>query len=157
MIASRASLLNQSLRRGLALLLSVLTATQLQAAELRLEGKLIWGTNDEKSPDAKHKPVDEVTAAKLRKVFKWKNYFEVNRKTAVIPSRGTGQLVMSQQCVVEITELAGPRVEVKLIGKGKPVNRTTTQGLSKGESFVLAGDDKNDCAWFVIITELEEK
>jgi hypothetical protein len=34
------------------------------AADLNLEAKLIWATDDEKSPDANHKPVDQATAEK---------------------------------------------------------------------------------------------
>ena len=126
------------------------------AAELKLEAKLIWGTNDESSPNPDHKPVDAPTAEKLRKVFKWKNYFVVNRVIQTVPSRGSSRFDLSKECAVEIKELEGPRVEVKLIGKGKEVHRTT-KSLSKGESFTYAGDDKNESAWFVIISDLDEK
>ena len=126
------------------------------AAELKLEAKLIWATNDNTSPDPNHKPVDPATAEKLRKVFKWKNYFVVNRLVKVVPSRGSNRFELSKQCTVEIRELEGPRVEVKLIGEGKEVHKTT-KSLSKGEWFTYAGDDKNESAWFVIITELDEK
>ena len=126
------------------------------AAELKLEAKLIWGTNDETSPNPDHKPVDAQTAEKLRKVFKWKNYFVVNRVVKVVPSRGSNRFDLSKECSVEIKELEGPRVEVKLIGKGKEVHRTT-KSLTKGESFTYAGDDKNESAWFVIISDLDEK
>ena len=58
---------------------------------------------------------------------------------------------------VEITELEGPKVEVKLIGKGQPVHRAIKE-IHKGEWFVYTGDDdKHECSWFVIITELDEK
>jgi len=126
------------------------------AAELKLEAKLIWATNDNTSPEPNHKPVDPATAEKLRKVFKWKNYFVVNRLVKVVPSRGSNRFELSKQCTVEIRELEGPRVEVKLIGEGKEVHKTT-KSLSKGEWFTYAGDDKNESAWFVIITELDEK
>jgi hypothetical protein len=126
------------------------------AAELKVEAKLIWATNDDKSPDPKHTPVDPAMAEKLRKVFKWKNYFVVNRMAKVIPSRGSNRFELSKKCTIDITELEGPRVEVKLIGEGKPVHKIVKQ-LSKGESFIYSGDDKNESAWFVIITDLEEK
>ena len=127
-----------------------------QASELKLEAKLIWGTNDEKSPKKEHIRLDEVTAAKLRKVFKWKNYFVVNKKTGVVPNRSSNQFKLSDDCTVEITELEGPRVEVKLIGKGVPVHKAVKE-LKKGDWFVYSGDDKNESAWFIIITDLDEK
>jgi len=135
------------------LLMALALATgELRAEDINIEAQLIWGTNADKSPDAAHKPVDKVTAEKLRNVFKWKNYFLVNKQNVVIPSRATKQITLSKQCSVEITELPGPKVEVKLIGDHKPVNKTV-KGLSKGERIVIAGDDKNETAWFVIITQ----
>jgi hypothetical protein len=128
----------------------------VSAADLKLEAKLIWATDDEKSPDPSHTPVDPATAEKLRKVFKWKNYFIVNKVVKVVPSRGSNRFELSKDCTVEIKELEGPRVEVTLIGKGKQVNKTT-KTLTKGEWFTYAGDDKNQSAWFVIVAELDEK
>jgi hypothetical protein len=143
-------------RSFLILLLLVASISPAWAANIKLEAKLIWGTNDEKSPNPDHKPVDPATAEKLRKTFKWRNYFVVNRLVKPVPSRGTNTFALSKRCIVEIKELEGPRVEVKLIGEGKQVHKTT-KTLSKGEWFVYSGDDKNESAWFVIITELDEK
>lgn len=126
------------------------------AANLKLEAKLIWGTDDAKSPKPEHKEVDAATKEKLRKVFKWKNYFVVNRVTKPVPSRGSNRFELSKECTIEIKELEGPRVEVKLIGKGKEVHKTTLN-IEKGQSVVYSGDDTNQSAWFVIITELEDK
>ena len=88
---------------------------ELRAEDLNIEAQLIWGTNADKSPDASHKPVDKATAEKFKNVFKWKNYFLVNKVNVVVPSRSTKQIQLSKHCAVEITEMAGPKVEVKLI------------------------------------------
>ena len=140
----------------LALLLLATSTTEIFAANLKLEAKLIWGTDDDKSPNPEHKEVDLATRDKLRKVFKWKNYFVVNRVMKEVPSRGSNKFELSKECTIEIKELEGPRVEVKLVGKGKEVHKTTLT-ISKGEPVVYAGDDKNQSAWFVIITELSDK
>ncbi len=137
-------------------LVFALGAMSAWAANVKIEAKLIWATDDAKSPDAKHVPVDSATAERLRKAFKWKNYFVVNTVVKDIPSRGTVPFELSKKCTVEIKELEGPRVEVVLIGEGKPVHRAT-KSLNKGESFVYSGDDKNQNAWFVLITELDQK
>ena len=64
---------------------------------------------------------------------------------------------MSSSCTIEIQELEGPKVEVKFIGKGQPVHKAIKE-IRKGEWFVYTGDDdKHECSWFVIITELDEK
>ena len=139
--------------RCLLLFLVLSFAAPAWAEELKVEARLIWGTNDDKSPDPSHKPVDKDLSTRLRNVFKWKNYFEVNRVNSTIPSRGTKKLEMSKACTVEITELAGPKVEVKLMGKGKMVNRTV-EALSRGNCFTIGGPDKNETAWFVVVTQL---
>ena len=136
--------------------LAILFAFSANAEQIKVEGRLIWGTNDEKFNDPKFKPVDAATNEKFRKIFQWKRYFEVNRKTTVVPSRGAGKLEMSKKCVIEISELEGPKVEVTLIGEGNPVNKTV-KPLSRGESFTLAGDCKDGSAWFVMISQLDEK
>jgi len=147
---------SRSFRALLLVALLASAAIGAGASELKLEAKLIWGTNDEKSPRKEHVPVDDATAARLRKVFKWKNYFICNTKTRVIPSRGSNQFKLSDDCTVEITELEGPRVELKVIGKGVPVHKSIKE-LRKGDWFVYCGDDKNESAWFVIIKDLDEK
>src|SRR3954469_10503123 len=112
-------ILRRSFRLGVLrwclLLLFGLAAVELRAEDLNVEAQLIWGTNADKSPNPSHKPVDQATAEKLRKVFKWKNYFLVHKENSVVPSRTTKQVKLSKKCAVEITELAGPKVEVKLI------------------------------------------
>lgn len=144
------------IRVSAALLLLAGSTVQTFAANLKLEAKLIWGTDDAKSPNPEHKEVDPATKEKLRKVFKWKNYYVVNRITKPVPSRGSNKFELSKECTIEIKELEGPRVEVKLIGKGKEVHKTTLN-IEKGQSVVYSGDDTNQSAWFVIITELAEK
>ena len=154
---SRRLFSRRAARCFLALLLLAGTTVETLAANLKLEAKLIWGTDDDnKSPDPDHKEVDPATREKLGKVFKWKNYFVVNRVVKEVPSRSSNQFKLSPDCTIEIKELEGPKVEVKLIGKGKEVHKTTLT-ISKGQSVVYSGDDKNQSAWFVIITELDEK
>jgi hypothetical protein len=153
---SRCLFSRRAARSFLALFLLVGSTFDTSAANLKLEAKLIWGTDDDKSPNPDHKAVDPVTREKLCKVFKWKNYFVVNRVVKEVPSRSSNQFKLSPDCTIEIKELEGPKVEVKLIGKGKEVHKTTLT-ISKGQSVVYSGDDKNQSAWFVIITELDEK
>lgn len=139
--------------KTLIILLLVFAFTTAQAAEIKIEVRLIWGSNEAKSPNPNHKPVDAETAKRLGKVFKWKHYFEVKKLNETVPNRGTKRIKVSDKCAIEITEMEGNLVEVKLFGEGKLIN-TSKKGLSKGESFVLAGDDKNETAWFIMITQL---
>jgi hypothetical protein len=139
----------------LALLLLFGVNAPVAAADLKVEAKLIWGTNDEHYANPKkYTHVDEPTAEKLRKYFKWKHYFVVHQQTTNVLSRQTKRLKMSEPCSIDITELPGDRVEVTLFGQGKAVNKSV-QPLKKGELLVIGGGDKDDSAWFVIVTQLE--
>lgn len=134
----------------------LLIAGFAQAGEIKVESTLIWGTNDEKSPNPQHRPVHPELSQKLARMFKWKNYFQEKRVVQVIPAKAAKRFRMSPKCEIEITELEGPKLEVKLYGEGKWVN-TTTKPLKKGEFLTIGGDDKGGNSWFVIITLLEEK
>ncbi|MEO6183204.1 MAG: hypothetical protein ABIP71_08940 [Verrucomicrobiota bacterium] len=127
-------------------------ATIATAAETKLEVQLVWGTNDETSPDAKHKPLEEALAKKLG-MFKWKKYFVVNRQ--LIPVSSTAKKVqLSEKCEIEIKNIEGSRYEINVFGKGKHVLKKTGK-ITNGPPFVIAGDDKNDCAWFILIREIQ--
>ena len=137
-------------------LLFVANPSEASAADLKVEAKLVWGTNEDKSPNPNHKPVDAALAKKLRKVFKWHNYFEVNRQTAAVPLNETAKIKMSSKCVLEVKNLGSSRVEVMLIVDGKAVSKNV-QTLTPGEDLVLAGNDKNDSAWFVAIRSVNSQ
>ena len=134
--------------------LGIVWTGQATASELKVEAVLVWGTDDDKPSDPNLKPVDKDTVERLRKIFVWKNYYEVRRKKAVIPSRGSSRIRMSDKCEVEIKELAGPKVEYQLIGQGKRV-LTAEANFVKGEKLCFAGEDKGRTAWFVVMTLLE--
>jgi len=97
--------------------------------------------------------VDRSVAEKLRKVFKWKNYFEVNRQHFTVPVGSPKSVKMSDDCRIEVQNLGNASIEVKLYGKGKLAVRKT-QKISLSELLVLAGDDKDDTAWFVVLSQL---
>lgn len=122
------------------------------AADLKLEVQLVWGTNDEKSPNPSHTLADPSLAKRLA-IFKWKKYYLVQRQEVVVPSRSSKRIPLSKQCEIEIKELEGPRIEVNVFGQGKHVLKKT-ESISKDNVLAIAGDDKNDCAWFIIIKEL---
>jgi hypothetical protein len=122
------------------------------SADLNLQAQLVWGTNNEKPDDPKLKEVDPSVAEKLRKVFKWKNYFEVNRQHFAVAAGSSKRIKMSDDCEIEVHNLGNSSIEVRLYGKGKLAVRKT-QKISPSELLVLAGDDKDDTAWFVVLSQ----
>jgi hypothetical protein len=121
------------------------------AEDIKVDAQLIWGTDDDKAPDPKTKRVDAELAKKLGNIFKWKNYFIITRQTVPIPSRQTKKVEMSKKCTVEITEMEGPRVEVKIYGEGKLLHAVKAAMVPGGDALIYAGDDQNACAWFVVL------
>ena len=112
--------------------------------------QLVWGTNEDKSPDKNHKLLKGEAAEKLGKHFKWKNYFLITEKMVTNADKTT----LSEHCELQIKPLPHSSVEVQMWGKGKSVINNK-QKLPKGESLVLGGDAKGDNSWFVIINEVE--
>ena len=138
---------------GIVLFCSSSFLVQSGSANLNLQAQLVWGTNKEKPDDPKLKEVDPSVAEKLRKVFKWKNYFEVKRQPFSVAVGSPKRVKMSDDCDIQVQNLGNSSIEVKLYGKGKLAVRKT-QKISPSELLVLAGDDKDDTAWFVVLSQL---
>ena len=136
----------------LLLLLSLFAVFQTQAlAEndaIKFDTQLIWGTNDKKPEDRDLKDVDAKLIDKLKAVFKWKNYYTVEKKALAVPLKGAGKVKLSDKCELELQDLGNMMFEVRLLGEGKLV-KTMRQQITS--DLVIAGDDKNDTAWFVVI------
>jgi hypothetical protein len=136
--------------------LFLLGATPLtHAGELKLEAQLIWGTNDKKSPDPNHKPVEPDIEKRLKSLpFKWSNYFEVNRKRFKLPPGESRRERMSEDCEMIVKQVGNDQLEVTLLGKGKQVGKIT-QALPKKELLLLGGNAPNFTAWFVALKQLD--
>lgn len=133
---------------SLLLVLGILQASA--AGETVFQVQLIWGTDGEKPKDKPLKEVDVKFQDKLKGVFKWKNYFEVTRQPLTLPKEGLQKLKLSDKCDLQVQDLGNSRVEVRLFGEGKPVVKKA-QSVAPGEMIILAGDSKNDTAWFVVL------
>jgi hypothetical protein len=124
-----------------------IAAVAASAADLKLEARLVWGTNDEKGgPHCK--PVDAGLCDKLHGTFKWKSYFEITNQVASIPLNKSRDLKMSDLCTLRVKNLGGSRVEISCIGEGKEVHKGDYT-LTPPKWVVLGGNSKNDTAWFI--------
>ncbi len=96
------------------------------------------------------KEVDPQLAERLRKVFKWKHYYEIFRKEPVTVGNAVEKVTLSKKCDIELKNIGMPMLEVKLFGEGKLV-KTVKQGVTP--DLVIGGDDpKNDSGWFIVIS-----
>ncbi len=134
--------------------LLVLT-TAASAGEISVEAQLLWGTNDKKSPNPKHKPVAEETRKKLKELpLKWSNYFEETRKEFKVAEGAATRVSLSERCDIEVKNLGNNKVEVNTFGKGEKVVKQT-QSLPKDETLLLGGNAPNETAWLIILKRKE--
>jgi hypothetical protein len=132
-----------------------LAAVAAGAADMKLDARLVWGTNAEKGcPNCK--PVDPELGAKLHGMLKWKNYFEITNQTALIPLNKTRDLKMSDHCTIHVKNLGGSRVELSCIGEGKPVDHRV-ETLTPPKWLVWGGDGKENTAWFIALRSEDAK
>lgn len=123
--------------------------------DLKLQVQLVWGTNEEKSPNPNHKPVEADIERKLKALpLKWANYFEVKRQSVDVEKGGSKKAVLSPKCTVEVKNLGNNQVEISLFGKDEKVVKRT-QTLPKGEIVVLGGNAPDATSWLVIIKRVE--
>jgi hypothetical protein len=122
---------------------------------LTLDARLVWATNDKKSSDPRHIPVDADLMQKLLDCpYRWTNYFEINRLQINLAEAGNDSVQMSKRCTLGLRNLGGNRVEVKLYGAGKLL-LTQSQHVSEDWPLVLAGNADNNTAWLVVLTRIE--
>jgi hypothetical protein len=138
-----------------AVLLFAFSTFATLAADMKVEAQLIWASNEAKSPNPKHKPVDADVAKKLASLpLKWSHFFEENRKTMTIGEGTTQKAELSDKSAVEVKHLAGDKVQVTLFGNGKEVWKGV-QPLPKSEILVLGGNAPDDSAWLVTLKRVE--
>ena len=122
---------------------------------MKMEAVLVWGTNEQKSPEPKHKPISPEFKKKLQELpLKWTNYFEVNRVVFEAPLSQVTNVALSAKCRLEVRNLGQSKVEVSHLGSGKRVG-TRTQSLPKGETLILGGNAPGATSWLAVIRRLE--
>jgi hypothetical protein len=139
-----------------ALLLLPGAVSPAQAGEIKLQGFLLWGTDDTKPPAEKsYQPADAEIRRKLKDLpLKWTNWFEVKRVDFPVAQGATKEVALSEKCQVKVRQLDGSELEVALIGKGKEVVKRK-QALPKGEILFLGGNAPNSTCWMVALKRIE--
>ncbi len=139
-----------------ALVLFACADLRAQAADMKLQAFLLWGTDDAKPPEGKtYKPAPADILLKLKQLpLKWTNWFEVKRLEISVPPGATKEAPISEKCRLKVTNINGTEVEVLLIGKGKEVVRRK-QSLPKNDMLVLGGNAPNSTAWLVVLKRID--
>jgi hypothetical protein len=140
----------------MALVLLACAELRAQAADMKLQAFLLWGTDDTKPPEGKtYQPVRPDIMHKLKELpLKWTNWFEVNHKEFTVLLGAVQEVAISEKCQLNVSKTSITEVEVSLIGKVKEVVKRK-QSLPKGEMLVLGGNAPNSTAWLVVLKRTE--
>ena len=138
-------------RLAFAGLIALLPAQSLaQAQAEKYTAMLVWGTDGEKPADKDLKEVEGKLVEKFKKIFKWKNYYEVNRNDFTLKPGESKHLKLSDKCEVKLLLTEKEGMEVELIGEKVSVYKGR-QSMPLKDVLIVAGDDKNATAWFVVL------
>lgn len=111
--------------------------------------QLIRGSNDEKPPEAKAKPVGPKLSQILTPVWRWKHYWEVSQhEVKVTPGKVTKLPLKVRD--LELQLLPEEQLESRLFEKGKLV-RTSRQKVDLARPVVMGGSPNDNNAWFVVV------
>lgn len=115
---------------------------------------LIWGSDGPKPEGKELKDVDGKLTEKFTKIFKWKNYYEVKRSDFELKPGEPKKVSLSDKCEVSLNMTEKEGLEVELFGEGRSVYKGK-QSMPLKDVLILAGDDKNATAWFVVLKPQE--
>ena len=111
--------------------------------------QLVRGSDEDKPPKADAKPIGPKLSQRLRPVFRWKKYWQMNRAEVKVAPGKTAKVRLSDAHEVEIDlKTQGKRI-IRFYGDGKLVSALTHP---VGESLdIQGGDSKTDSAWFIVV------
>jgi hypothetical protein len=139
---------------GLIVVSMLSMASAARAEDLHIKCVLVWATNEE---NTKHKEVGSELEKKLRLApYKWSHYYEVHHTNTVIHAKETKKIKMSEHCLLEATNPDDGRIQVNLVGEGKPVSKHL-EPLPVGQTLTFGGDAKNDTGWLLLIQRKDPK
>src|SRR4030095_12696851 len=91
---------------GLLLICFALAVPHARAAETKiLYVQVIWGTDQGKPAGSNYREVGPKLSAKLSPVFRWKHYWETDRKRVQVDPAKITRVPLSHQRTVEIERL----------------------------------------------------
>jgi hypothetical protein len=114
--------------------------------------QLVVGTNREKPPEgAKWNKIGPSLQRELSPVFRWSNYWEVNRQKAEVAPRSVSRLRLNEARELEIRISPDGQVELQLFRDGKVVRKM--KDIVSNRRLIMGGDRNKEEAWFVIIRQ----
>jgi hypothetical protein len=138
-------------RNALLLLLFIGGTGLLSSADnqgLTFYVQLIRGTNGETPPAPEARRAGPQLTQRLR-VFKWKNYWEMNRRTVVLKPGARSRQRLTPGRDVEIALTSPQDMTVSIYTDGQLTRR---RKQAADTAFYIAGGDRDDAqCWFIVV------
>jgi hypothetical protein len=143
-------------RVGLLLLCLVCAVAHTRAAErTTLYVQVIWGTDQDKPAGSNYREIGPKLSAKLSPVFRWKHYWETERKKVQVDPARVTKVPLAHQRSIEIERLKSGDTEVRLFRRSGLV--TKNRQPAKGRMVILGGEDSSRDSFFVVVRSDEPK
>ena len=143
-------------RVGFLLLPLVLAVVSVRAAEPpTFYVQVIMGTDQDKPAGAKYREVGPKLRARLGPVFRWKHYWETERRKIHVDLAKVSKLQLANHRTLEIEKLKSGEVEVRLFRRTGLV--TKSRQPVNGRMHILGGEDSSKESFFVVVRQDEPK
>ena len=133
------------------LLLSFLFATAhaVPADHSTLYVQVIRGTDQDKPAGASYRAIGPKLSAKLSPVFRWKHYWETERKKVLVNPAKVTKVTLANQRTLEIERLKSGDLEVRLFRRSGLV--TKARQSAKSRMTILGGEDSAKESFFIVV------
>lgn len=143
------------MKRALAVLLLLLGVWGSSAAAGdKFYIQSIKATNEADPPSKSARAIGARLGEKLSPVFRWKHYWELERREITVAEGELKKLKLSSGRTVELGPIVDGKLQVRLY-RGKELVRKTCHRVHDKMMAILGGDDEKHSAWFVVIRREE--
>jgi hypothetical protein len=116
---------------------------------------VIWGTDQDKPAGSHYREIGPKLSAKLNPVFRWKHYWETERKKVSIDPAKVTKVQLANQRMLEIEKLKSGDAEVRFFRRSGLVTKSRQQ--VNGRMHILGGEDSSKDSFFVVVRPDEPK
>jgi len=134
---------------GFLALVGVSTVCLADGQPVVFYAQLIRGTDQPSPVGAVWKPVGPKLSSQLCPKFRWKNYWEVSRKTLNVHPGKITRVRLHDDREMEVEWAGGQDSEIRLFTAGKLV-RKSRQPLQSKMTIMGGGLEDKDC-WFIVV------
>jgi len=143
-------------RVGFLLLPLLLAVIPVEAADqTTFYVQVIWGTDHDRPAGSHYREIGPKLRAKLGPVFRWKHYWETERKKVQIDASRVTKVQLANHRTLEMERMKSGEMEVRLFRRSGLV--TKSRQPVNGRMHILGGEDSSKDSFFVVVRPDEPK